>query len=107
MNQPSEEIIKPPLPRGFSPAEQYLVVRTEVTGLAFEGLALIDSSKRHWDPELTMPADQKHCQLVRAFLHVEGLEVQELVPKSGVLPRTPTADEIRDVLEPWRPSRVR
>ncbi|KAH6889841.1 hypothetical protein B0T10DRAFT_606336 [Thelonectria olida] len=88
MDQQNEDDISPPPQWGFSPAEQYLI--------------------RHWDSASTLSAEEQRRKLIHAFLLVEGSELDELTtPSSGVLPRTPTADEVRDVLEPWRPTKLR
>ncbi|KAK3897826.1 hypothetical protein C8A05DRAFT_38591 [Staphylotrichum tortipilum] len=70
----------PPTPWGSLPVEQYLL--------------------RNWDPSSPLSATAQREQLVRAF-------IQSDPPETEPAPVTPSPEQIRNILEPWRPQKLR
>ncbi|KAK2781148.1 hypothetical protein FQN52_001795 [Onygenales sp. PD_12] len=66
-------------PWGFLPTEQFLV--------------------QHWNSSSPLTPSEQRSQLVEAFIQAEAIPTDTL--------RIPTAEEIRTILEPWRPAKLR
>ncbi|RYP24056.1 hypothetical protein DL765_000784 [Monosporascus sp. GIB2] len=68
--------------------------------------ATATGSERHWDATSPLdPAEQRRV-LIHAFLDEESLP-EEWFPRGNSISRAPTSDEILEVLEPWRPLKLR
>lgn len=58
--------------------------------------------KRKWDPSSELPDDEQRAELVASYIDEDVLEPEMLTSS-----RVPTASEIADILEPWRPHKLR
>lgn len=71
---------------------------------------MLIASQRHWDHtvESVLPAQQR-LRLVRAFVQEDtpSAELFSAMGREGVISRPPNEEEIRMILEPWRPTRLR
>ncbi|KAG9251631.1 uncharacterized protein F5Z01DRAFT_273528 [Emericellopsis atlantica] len=86
---PATEADEPPA-WGYFPSEQYLI--------------------RHWDhTAASVTPVQQRLRLVRAFVQEDtpGPELFSALGREGVISRPPNEEEVRTILEPWRPTRLR
>ncbi|KAK3900483.1 hypothetical protein C8A05DRAFT_45688 [Staphylotrichum tortipilum] len=69
---------------GALPVEQYLI--------------------RNWNSSAELSADEQRTELVSSFIHEDVLDPELFRSPPS---RIPTAAEVADILEPWRPERLR
>ncbi|KAI6779879.1 uncharacterized protein J7T54_001967 [Emericellopsis cladophorae] len=87
--EPPTEADEPPA-WGYFPSEQYLI--------------------RHWDhTAASVTPAQQRLRLVRAFVQEDtpSRELFSAMGRNGVISRQPNGEEVRMILEPWRPNRLR
>ena len=95
---------------GALPVEQYLIVSQARPnrGGAAQGhwtkytLTNQPRLQREWDHSSELSADEQRAELVAAYIDEDVLD-----PALLASTRVPTAAEIADILEPWRPQKLR
>jgi hypothetical protein len=87
---------------GALPVEQYLIVspffRITITQ------RVLTVAQRNWDPSSELSTEDQRAALVAAYIDEDVLDAELLASPPS---RVPTAAEIANILEPWRPQKLR
>jgi hypothetical protein len=70
-------------------------------------LLLTSPLQRQWNPDSTVSPEEQRGALVRSFLKLESIPVEWTTSRDRPVSREPTETEIREILEPWRPAKLR
>ncbi|KAJ0361675.1 hypothetical protein COL26b_013649 [Colletotrichum chrysophilum] len=74
-------------PWGSFPAEQYLI--------------------RKWNPSSNLSPNDQIRELIRSFMTMDEIPAEWRAGRNGTISRIPTTEEVREILQPWRPDKIR
>ncbi|KAH8196859.1 hypothetical protein TruAng_008972 [Truncatella angustata] len=63
--------------------------------------------QRNWYPASAATTSEQRRALVHGFLNLEIMPAEWFTPQDGTPTDPPTSDQVRHVLQPWRPQKLR